>query len=229
MPSSLNVLITDNNLEFAHSLGEFFEENGHTPDFAYSGSACLELLQQNEYDALVLDVGMPHMNGWEVCRLIRQKLMLDIPIIFLTAYDSLPDKSTGYDAGADDYLGKPFPPEELIMRIQAITKRGRRHDLGYLQIGDLTLDLRREQVKRQGVEIKLSSLELQLLLLIIRAYPNPVSKQTIITTLWSDDENNSLRTHIYRLRCALEKQFDSPIIETVYNQGYRFIAYGISD
>ncbi len=171
-------------MEFAHSLGEFFEEHGHEPDFAYSGAACLELLKCNDYHALVLDVGMPGMDGWEVCRRIRQHLFLDIPIVFLTAYDALPDKSAGYAAGADDYLSKPFPPEELLMRIQAITKRGKRHDLGYLQAGDLQIDLRRESVQRRGVEVKLSALERQLLVLIIQAHPNAVNKQTVINTLW---------------------------------------------
>ncbi len=221
----LKLLITDDNLDFASSLGEFFEGEGHVPDYAHSGSACLALVKENEYDALILDVGMPRMDGWEVCRRIREELLLDIPIIFLTAYDTLPDKSAGYALGADDYLGKPFPPEELLMRIEAITKRGRRSDFSYLHKGDVQIDLQKGKVERKGIELKLSSKEIQLLLLIMKAYPKAVSKQEIIDSLWADDYNDSLRTHIYRLRQTLEKPFNSPVIETVYNQGYRFIPY----
>ncbi|MEM8500306.1 MAG: response regulator transcription factor [Pseudomonadota bacterium] len=223
----LSILVADDNFELAQTLGEFFESQGHQPDFAYSGKACLELLKANHYHALVLDVGMPGMSGWEVCGEIRQKLLLDIPIVFLTAYDTLPDKAAGYKAGADDYLGKPFPPEELLMKIEAITKRGNRQDLDTLRVGDLEIDFRREKVSRRGVLISLSRLELALLRVIIRAYPDAASKEDIETTLWPEQKQGALRTHVYRLRRALESECpDAPIIETVYGQGYRFINYG---
>ncbi|MGB0849463.1 MAG: response regulator transcription factor [Thiolinea sp.] len=225
LSQTLQILIVDDDLELARSLGEFLETQGHEPDFAYSGKTGLNLLAQNTYHAIVLDVGMPKLSGWEVCRRLREELLLDTPVIFLTGYGELNDKMTGFQAGADDYLVKPFAPEELLLRVQAIVARGPRHDLNQLQVGDITIDLPTQAVQRQSQKVTLSHLEFRLLLLLMRAYPKVLAKQDIITTLWPDEDGDALRTHIYRLRNTLEKPFNSPIIETVYGQGYRFIAH----
>lgn len=221
----LNILIVDDDLELAHSLGEFLACHGHNPDFAYTGTSCLKLLQSNSYHMVILDVGLPKLSGWEVCRCLREELLLDTPVIFLTGFGDLKDKSQGFQAGADDYVVKPFALEELLLRIQAIVARGPRHDLSHLKVGDVEVNLQTQSVRRQTRDIDLSHLEFRLLVLLMRASPKVLSKQDICNTLWPEEESDALRTHIYRLRHALERPFHTPLIETVYGQGYRFIAY----
>ena len=141
----------------------------------------------------------------------------------MTARDTLDDIVAGFDGGADDYLVKPFALEELLVRLQAVTVRGRRQDTGSIEIADLHIDLFNKTVTRQGVTLKLNALQFLLLKTLALASPGVVDRQTLESLIWQDEppQNGALRMHILRLRNAVDKNFDRPLIETVHGQGFR--------
>ncbi len=221
----MHILLIDNNTELAGSLADFLEEYGYELDFAYSGASGVELVCQNHYDAIILDVSMPGIDGFKTCEIIRNTLHNPVSILFLTARDTLEDKITGYQAGADDYLVKPFAPIELHYRLQALLKRGQRDDIDPQQIGELLIDHYKRIVQRQGQIITLNSTQFNLLKLLARHAPKPVSRAQLERVIWQQNipDSEALRTHIYRLRQAVDHPFSRPLIETVYGQGYRLV------
>ncbi len=221
----MRVLLIDDNTELAGSLADFLEEYGYELDFAYSGASGLELLVSNSYDAIILDVTMPGIDGFKTCEMIRQSLHNPTPILFLTARDTIEDKITGYEAGADDYLVKPFSPVELHYRLKSLTKRGTNPDVGHQQIGELFIDHHQQIIKREGKLINLNLTQFNLIKLLAQKAPMAVSREQLERVVWSKDTPDSepLRTHIYRLRQLIDKPFDKPIIETVYGKGYRLV------
>ena len=224
--SEMRVLIVDDNRELASSLSDFLEEFGYTIDFAYNGQACLSLVTENEYDVIVLDVSMPGLDGLQTCQFLRTGLHTSVPVIFLTARDTLQDKVAGFNVGGDDYLVKPFAAEELHCRIKALVSRGSRKDIGVQVIGELEIDHNLNQVKRQGQIISLTGNQLGLLKALAKVSPEPVSRGTLEQAMWQDGvpDSEPLRTQIYRLRSALDKNFEYSLIETVYGKGYRLVA-----
>ena len=221
----MRVLLVDDNQTLAQSLGDFLEELGYEMDFAYSGHGGLALVEENHYDVIVLDVSMPGMDGLKTCELIRETLHNPVPIIFLTARDTLKDKIAGFEAGADDYLVKPFAPEELHYRLKAIVSRGQRADVGRQQVGGLIIDHGKSVVYREGKAISLNSTQMSILKTLAQQAPNPVSREKLSSVMWQDGvpDSEPLRTHIYRLRVALDKPFDKALITTVYGIGYRLV------
>jgi DNA-binding response OmpR family regulator len=151
----MQILLLEDNIQLAESLGEFLEGIGCSVDYAHNGKMCLNLVENNHYDALVLDITMPGMTGLNVCVEIRQRLHIATPLIFLTARDTLEDKLVGFNAGCDDYLVKPFAPEELFVRLKALEARGPRRDVGVQVYGDIDINHGAFSVARQGSAIKL--------------------------------------------------------------------------
>lgn len=221
----MRVLLIDDNQALAQSLGDYLEELGYEMDFAYSGRGGLGLLETNAYDVIVLDVSMPGLDGLQTCTLIRETLHNPVPIIFLTARDTLEDKIAGFEAGADDYLVKPFAPEELHYRLRAVGARGQRADIGRHRLGGLLIDHSKGVVHREGRTIRLNATQMIILKTLAQHAPNPVSRETLSRAMWQNGTPDSepLRTHIYRLRAALDKPFEKAMIDTVYGIGYRLV------
>ena len=219
----MKLLLLEDNLSLASSLGEYLEALNCCVDYAYSGRSCLELVSLNQYEVLILDIAMPGIDGLEVCRKIRQELQIATPILFLTARDTIEDKITGFESGCDDYLVKPFAPEELFYRLKSLNARGPRRDVGSQPVGDLTIDYSRNTATRLGHVIPLQETQFHILKLLAKSSPGVVSRETLETAIWGDDlpQSDSLRTHIYRLRNLLDKPFEKKLIKTIHGRGYR--------
>ena len=219
------VLLVEDNDELAGSVADYLTALGYDVDFAYNGAAGLQLLENNRYDLAIFDVAMPKMSGLDLCQKLRNELFSPIPVIFLTARDTLDDKKLGFQAGADDYLVKPFALEELHLRLQALLSRGPRRDVGIQNIAGLTIDHNQSLVCCNGKQVRLLSLQMNILTILLKHYPNVVSRQTLEQAIWdgAPPESDPLRTHIYRLRATLELAFERTIIRTVYAKGYQVV------
>ena len=220
----LNILIVEDNADLAENIGDYLEARGHAVDFALDGIGGLHLALTQEYDVIVLDIMMPGMDGMSVCRKLREEGGKQTPIIMLTALDTLSDKLEGFDSGADDYLVKPFQLQELEARLAVLTKRSSLASTGRLSIADVTMDMGTMEVYRSGVPIELNRTCMKILTMLMQAYPNVVTRKNMEKALWGDmpPGSDALRSHIYALRRALEKPFNSTLIETIHRVGYRF-------
>jgi DNA-binding response OmpR family regulator len=217
-----NILLVEDHQELAGTVGDFLEARGYTVDYAADGLLALHLAATQPFDAIVLDLMLPGVDGITVCKRLRKDAQLTTPILMLTARDQLDDKLAGFDVGADDYLVKPFDLPELVARIEALMRRGRGLTSTY-SAGDLTIDLDTMQVHRAGVEIKLSRTLFDILRILLRESPKVVPREIIERELWGDDlpDSDTLRSHLYNLRRAVDKPFDFPMIETLAGRGYR--------
>lgn len=220
--TQLSVLIIEDNHSLAEQIYGFLEQQGLVVDFSHTGMGGLELLQQNHFDVVVLDVMLPDISGLEVCRRIKIELLTDIPVLMLTSLDGLDDKREGFSSGADDYLAKPFVLEELLMRCRALARRRSLHESHIIDIEDLRLDVRSHCAYRQGQELKLNRIGFKILQILATAYPQAVSRSQLIRQLWGDDapESDSLRSHIYSLRNILDKPYKDAILHTVHGVGF---------
>ena len=223
--SALRILIVEDNIDIAENIGDYFELQGHVTDFAMDGIGGLHLALTQDYDAIILDIMLPGMDGLTYCRKLRQEGEKATPVLMLTARDTLDDKLGGFDAGADDYLVKPFELEELGARIQALARRSDHAQKRLHRVGDLELDLGKMQVQRAGRLIELNRACLKILTMLMQASPNVVSRKEIEHTLWSDmpPDSDALRSHIYSLRQAVDKPFKRHLIQTVHGLGYKLV------
>jgi len=222
--SSESVLIIEDNRDIAEMVCSHLERRGFRVDYAADGVTGLHLGVTDAFDAIVLDLMLPGIGGLEVCRRLREDARRDVPILMLTARDTLEDKVGGLEAGADDYLVKPFEIEELEARLRALIRR-RRGLLtrAILQVGDLALDPGTLRVTRGGVEITVTPTGFRILSLLMRASPRVVSRREIETEVWGDTppDSDSLRSHLYSLRKSVDRPFEVPLIHTVQSAGYR--------
>ncbi|WP_223670629.1 response regulator transcription factor [Kangiella shandongensis] len=219
-----SVLLVEDHAELAATTGEFLELCGYIVDYASDGPTGLNLAQTNDYDALILDIMLPGMNGYEICRKIREEEESDIPVLMLTARDQLKDKLEGFDTGADDYLIKPFDFEELNARLQSIIKRHKgEFSSKSLKIHDLELNPKTMQVTRAGKKLKLSPTGLQILKMLMRRSPELVTREELERELWGDIVPNSdvLRSHLYNLRKVIDKPFSCSLLHTVPSLGIK--------
>lgn len=217
------VLLVEDNADLAGSLADYLSEVGFAVDFAFNGQSCLELLKQNQYDVIIMDVMMPILDGLSTCAALRNDLGINTPVLFLTARDSLDDKVEGFKSGGDDYLVKPFASEELVCRLNALVKRRNAESIEPQQFGELTIDQQLQQVYRQGQLINLHEIQFKILMSLINAAPMIVTRIELEDQLWPEGlpESDPLRSHIYRLRQQLDKPFTVPLIKTVHRKGYR--------
>ncbi len=218
------ILIVEDHRDLAANVGDYLEAGGFTVDFAADGISALQLCSENHYDAIVLDVMLPGIDGFEVCKRLRQELHRDTPVIMLTARDTINDKVNGFDVGADDYLIKPFELRELEARLAALIRRQRGElEGGQLQVGDLQFDLETMRVTRAGKAIKLSPITLHILRILMRESPKLVSRERLESEVWGDDtpDSDTLRSHLYNLRKNLDKPFDKQLMHTIPGVGYK--------
>lgn len=218
------ILMVEDHYELASTLCEFLEEHDFIVDHARSLDAARTLLKQRPYHLLLLDINLPDGSGYSLCEWLRVEQALDLPVLMLTARDTLDDKLKGFRAGTDDYLVKPFDFNELVMRIQALIRRA----LGevskqLLQIDELVLDTAQQSLSRAGQAIDLPPIQFKLLKLLMRHSPNVLTKQEIMMELWGDEEpeSDALRSHIYNLRKLVDKPFERKLIHTVSGVGLK--------
>lgn len=223
----MKILVIEDNRALLANLFEYFEARGHILDAAPDGRTGLHLASHAEFDAIVLDLSLPGMDGLEVCRRLRHDARSDAPIIMLTARDALNDRLTGFEAGADDYLTKPFALAELEARLTALVRRQRRavSPTAVLRVGDLEYDPASLKVTRGGQAIVLNPTGRRILEILMRASPEVVSRERLERELWGEEApgDDTLRAHIYALRKAIDRPFDSPLLRTQLRAGYQLL------
>ncbi|MEO1086722.1 MAG: response regulator transcription factor [Acidobacteriota bacterium] len=202
----MRILIIEDNDDLASNIGDFLELRGHTVDFAADGVVGLHLAVTGEFDAVILDLMLPGIDGLTLCRRLREDANQQVPILMLTARDTLEDKLSGFEVGTDDYLLKPFALEELEARLLAIGKRGVIRQRS-LVVADLELDLGTLVARRQGKVLSLNRMGFRLLQELMQASPNVLTRGALEVRIWGEDppDSRSLRTHIYQLRRILDR------------------------
>ncbi len=218
------ILLIEDNHDIAAIVGEHLEHSGYEVDFAADGITGLHLAVTQEFDVIILDLMLPGMDGLDICRKLRGEAGKDTPILMLTARDTLEDKVSGLDAGADDYLVKPFEIEELDARLRAMLRRaGGDVATEVLRVDDLEVDTGTLEVRRLGQRISLTPIGLRLLISLMRASPKVLSRRTLEREVWGDiaPDSDALRSHLYNLRKAIDKPFDQALLQNVPGMGYR--------
>lgn len=221
------MLLIEDHRDIAGAIADFLEHRGFCVDHAADGLTGLHLAVTNTYDVIVLDVMLPGLDGLSVCRKLREEARRDTPLLMLTARDTLDDKIIGLGAGADDYLVKPFEVRELEARIRTLLRRHRGAVAREVySVGDLTLDTSTLRVMRGGQVLALTPIGLKLLTVLMRASPRVVSRQELEREVWSDllPDSDTLRSHLYTLRKAIDKPFACPLLHTIPGAGYRLAA-----
>ena len=224
------LLIIEDNPELVANLYDFFEPLGYVLEDARDGATGLRMATQNDYDAILLDLMLPRLDGMALCHKLRQEFQNPVPVLMLTARDPVDDRVQGFALGADDYLVKPFSLKELDARIKALVRRAQgRQVQGALVWEDLRVEALAPQALRQGQAIRLTPTTHKLLLCLMRAAPAVVKKQAMEYLLWGDDppESGALRTHIHDLRQQIDKNFTCALIETVHGIGWRLREPGV--
>lgn len=219
------LLIIEDEQKIADTLKFGLTENGFYVAVAYDGVIGQKLFQSNDFNLVILDINLPGINGYDLCRQIRSKDP-SIPIIMLTSLNALTDKIEGYDAGADDYLVKPFEFRELLLKIRVLLKRTMRQHIpvgNTLRAGDLVMNLDNKQVERNGKRITLTAKEFQLLEYLLRNKNRVVSRADIAINVWDidfDTSSNVIDVYISYLRNKIDKGFDRKLIQTQIGMGY---------
>lgn len=216
----LNLLLVEDDIDLAKAVVEFFELEEIQCDHAANGVAGLQLIENHRYDAVILDINLPKMNGLKVCESLRSQ-GIDVPVLMLTARDTLDDKLVGFTTGADDYLVKPFAMEELIVRVQALSKR-RSGQVARLQVADLELDIAQKHAARSKTLLQLSPTAIRILEILMRESPNTVSREQIMQGVWGDNQpdSNSLKVHMFNLRKQVDANNDIKLLHTIPGQGF---------
>jgi two-component system OmpR family response regulator len=219
----LRVLVVEDEAKMAGLLKRGLEEEGYAVDMAGDGKEALWLATENPYDAVVLDVMLPDLDGFEICRRLRETGRWS-PVLMLTARDGVADRVSGLDAGADDYLTKPFSFAELLARLRALVRRGAAERPPVLRVGDLTLDPATRRVGRGGAPIDLTAKEFALLEYLMRHRGEVLSRTRLIEHVWDfayEGDSNVVDVYIRYLREKVDRPFAADSIETVRGAGYR--------
>ena len=220
-----NILLVEDEQKIADTLKLGLEEHGYAVEVAYDGTAGYQFFREKPFDLIVLDLNLPGLNGMELCKRVRKEKK-EMPVIMLTALSTLNDKIEGYDAGADDYMIKPFEFQELLLRIRALLRRatvtnGLSGNL--LAAGDLQMDLDSKEVKRGEKLISLTAKEFQLLEYLLRNKNKTVSRAEIAIHVWDidfDTNTNVIDVYINYVRNKIDKPFDKKLIHTITGFGY---------
>jgi two-component system, OmpR family, copper resistance phosphate regulon response regulator CusR len=220
----MKVLIIEDEPKVASFIKKGLEEHSFEANIAYDGLIGKKMANNGTYDIIVLDINLPYMNGFEVCKAIRE-VNTKVPILMLTALSATDDKVTGFDSGADDYLVKPFEFKELMARIKALTKRsafsGNPGTL--LKVADLEMDMETKTVKRAGKKIDLTAKEFSLLEFLLRNKGKSVTRAAIAEKVWDitfDTGTNVIDVYVNFLRKKVDKDFNQKLIHTQVGMGY---------
>lgn len=219
----MRVLIIEDNQEIASNIYDFLEPKGYILDWAHNGNNGLDFALKNDYDVIVLDLMLPGLDGLEICKRLREEKKTT-PIIMLTARDSLEDKITGFDTGADDYLVKPFALPELEIRIQALSRRANPVTVKkVLKIDNLHYDPQTHKATRGSRQITLTATTIKILELLMQQSHRVVKREEIEQEIWGDNppDSDALRTHMHSLRNAVDQADEKPLLKTIRGIGYR--------
>ena len=224
----MRILLVEDNRDILANLADYLTLKGYSVDCAQDGLSGLHLATNGHYDLLVLDVMLPGLDGYSLCRRLREEARSTVPVIMLTARDQLDDRLQGFQSGADDYLIKPFALSELAARVEAVLRRSHGGGRRELQVADLCYDLDTLEVSRAGRRLKLNPLGLKLLALLMQKSPHVLRREVLEEALWGDDcpDSDSLRSHIHQLRQVIDKPFPQHLLHTVHGVGYRLAESG---
>lgn len=218
----MRVLIAEDERDLNRIIMKKLKSEGYSVDACFDGREAWDCLELAQYDAVILDIMMPEMDGYEVVEKMRRK-GIDTPVIFLTAKDTVDDKVKGLDLGANDYLVKPFSFRELMARLRAMTRKSAGSQTNQFQAADLVLDAARHQVTRCGTEIHLTAREFALLEVLIRNKNHVMTREQIENSLWNFDYEggtNVIDVYIRYLRKKIDEPFETKLIFTVRGTGY---------
>lgn len=215
----LTALLIEDDYDLANTVIDYLSLENIECDHASNGVSGLIFIEQNRYDIILLDLNLPRLDGLKVCEQLR-KTGTDTPVLMLTARDQLKDKLAGFNAGTDDYLIKPFELEELVVRIHALSRR-RSGQVRLLQCNDLIMNLSEKIVTRNDLVLKLSPTTWRLLEVLLRASPNPVSRNELEHAIWGDEipDSDSLKVHLFNLRKTVDSSFAKTLIHTIPSHG----------
>jgi two-component system OmpR family response regulator len=219
----MRVLVVEDNPKMGALLRRGLLEDGHAADVTRAGDEALWMAQAVEYDAIVLDVMLPGLDGFEVCRQLRSDGVWS-PVLMLTARDAVEDRVAGLDAGADDYLPKPFSFSELLARLRALARRGAAERPTVVEVGDLRLDPAARRVWRDGSEIQLSAKEFALLEAFMQRPDQVLSRDRLLEHAWDfayEPRSNVVDVYVRYLREKIDRPFGRSSLETVRGMGYR--------
>lgn len=225
MTEERKILLVEDEQKIADALKMGLTEAGYGVDVAYDGTIGWKLFQLHGYNLVVLDINLPGINGYELCKNIRQR-NAQVPVIMLTALGALGDKIEGYDAGADDYIVKPFEFRELLMKIRVLLKRSLHQNIPVgtvMKAADLEMNLDSKEVKRGNTVINLTAKEFQLLEYLLRNKNRVVSRSDIAINVWDidfDTNTNVIDVYINYVRNKVDKHFDQKLIYTQVGMGY---------
>jgi len=221
--AKMRILVVEDNRDLAANIGDYLESKGHTVDFAMDGVTGLHLAVTQSLDVIVLDIMLPGMDGLALCRKLRSDARLHTPVLMLTAKDTLDDTLDGFEAGADDYVVKPFALKELVARLKALVRRTKRELSGILDCGDLRVDTGQRVVTKNGVVVTLNRSCYRILVELMSRTPDVVKREDLEHLLWGDMRpgSDALRSHVYALRKALGESGEGSLIETVHGVGFR--------
>jgi DNA-binding response OmpR family regulator len=224
----MRILLVDDEARLADGIRRGLEAEGMVVDVAHRGGEGLRMAGDRDYDAIILDVMMPEMSGYRVCRELRSGGDWT-PVLFLTAKDGEWDEVEGLDTGGDDWLTKPFSFPVLVARLRALVRRGARERPAVLEAGDLRLDPAARRVFRGRTEVTLTARELAVLDFLLRRRGEVVTKREVIANVWGDDfdgDANIVEVYVGHLRAKIDRPFGRGAIETVRGAGYRLSANG---
>jgi DNA-binding response OmpR family regulator len=218
----MKILLVEDEQKVAAFIHKGLEEQGHQVQHAYDGKSGLDLALENDFDLIILDVILPNINGIDVCRIVR-KNNEEVPILMLTALGTTDDKVNGLEAGADDYLVKPFQFKEFVARINALSRRRQQKQEAVYRIADLVVNINSKTVLRNDILIKLTAREFELLELLLRNKGRVLSRIDIAESLWDqqfDSGSNVIDVYVNYLRNKIDKNFSPKLIHTMIGMGY---------
>ncbi len=217
----IKVLIVEDTESIARMIERGLKADGYTTMLAGDGLQAMEMLREATYNLIVLDLMLPKLDGWQVCERLRESGN-KIPILMLTARDSVDDKVRGLDTGADDYLAKPFAFPELSARVRALLRRDKVHKTRVIKVADLTIDTAQRRVERAGHEIGLSHREYELLEALAAHESQVLTRETIQERIWMDEDSysNTVDVYINMLRKKVDAAYPVKLIQTVRGAGY---------
>ena len=220
--TGLRILLIEDQRDIAANIWDFLELRGFVMDHAADGANGLRMSLEGGYDVIILDLGLPKLDGIDLCRALRRSGH-DTPVLMLTARDTLQDKLTGFAEGADDYVVKPFAMKELEARIRALYRRGRLQHGDLLRVADLVLDPVKFTVERAGQPLTLTRAGFALLETLMRKSPNLVRHNDLAHALWGDGAGDiaTLHAHLSVLRATIDRPFKAHLLHTVHGFGYR--------
>lgn len=220
-----NILVVEDDIDIANGIGEYIEILGHDLDFAYTGRQAQHLIDQHDYDLILLDINLPHVSGYDICKGLLGEQLASLPVIMMSANQTEEDVLKGFQSGAWDYLKKPFSYAELHARITVALSRVTSSASSATKVKEFSLDSKTKTLNHSnGSTMQLHATGFNLLKMMMECSPKVVQTTQMIDTLWPDDppQSNPLRANIYALRKQLKQAFNQELVHTVKGVGYKF-------